>query len=807
MPTNLLDCHVTSIDDILSLYSAQNDKTGRELILRAYMMADQAHAGQTRKSGEPYISHPVAVAGTLACMRLDAPTIAAALLHDVAEDTSVTIQEIREIFGTEISVLVDSVTKISRREGLVKDINSPTNESTSQAVPSVSENGREEAFLYKTNREAESLRKMFLGIANDVRVVLIKLSDRLHNVSTLDSMPPDKRKRIGRETLEIYAPLANRLGMWEWKQQLEEWGFRYAEPDVWLDITQRLEEGAVERNKSINRQIEFLKRALIERGVSNVEISGRAKQPYSISRKMQKKKLVFDQIMDLRAMRVIIEDRQNDAVEALLRSEDILADHLSEEERQRRARDIGAMRCYEVLYVVHNLWKPIKNEFDDFISKPKDNHYQSLHTAVIVDDGRPLEVQIRTRSMHQAAEFGVAAHWLYKEAEVLSVNYQKYLDAWREDMRSLSSNEEDAFSFTAAAVQANRELDEKIYCFTPRGRVIELPRGATVLDFAYHIHTDLGHRCRGGWVNGKFVPINHELHSDDQVNIATKNDAVPSRNWLVEGTVKTATARNKIRTWLSRQDRAQNIAGGRQMVEQAIRRVSAGQTVKVEDVYAMFKSTTQSLDDFLDRVGRGIISVNGVTSRIIEQTQRRRREQEVKPAITESIAQRFRRTATAKLPKSEFCVAGTYDVYAVQATCCNPRPGDTIIGYTTRGEGVKVHRTDCKNLLNSDPNRLIEVVHVSQMTESVPVEIMIEAVERPGLLNDVTNLMTGAKANIIDFGFLNRDAAIGEVRLWFKTELPDPNEVGLLMGHLSQLKHVYDVYLTHNKQVQKGQKD
>jgi len=806
-------CQVASIDELLALYATRTDESGRDLIARAYAVALSAHEGQRRKSGEPYITHPFAVARTLACMRLDAATIAAALLHDVAEDTSVTIAEIKQGFGAEVANLVDSVTKISRREALAKDLQKD------QAAAALALNGsghthsnhvatkkeeREEAFLYRTNREAESLRKMFLGIASDVRVVLIKLADRLHNMQTLEAMAPEKRKKIGRETLEIYAPLANRLGMWEWKQQLEELGFRYAESDVWLDLMQRLEEGADERNESVKQQIAKLTQALAERGITRIQISGRAKQPYSIWRKMQKKKLVFDQIMDLRAVRVIIEDQQDDAVEALLRTEDVLTDNLSEEERQKRARDIGAMRCYEVLYVVHNLWKPIRAEFDDYISKPKDNHYQSLHTAVVVQDGRPLEVQIRTRSMHQAAEYGVAAHWLYKESELLTPQYQQYLDAWRDDLKALSNNEDDAASFTAAAVQANRELDDKIYCFTPKGRLIELPKGATVLDFAYHIHTDLGHRCRGGWVNGVYKPINHALNSDDQIEIVTKNDAVPSRNWL-EGTVVTSTAKNKIRTWFRRQERTQNIAGGRQMVDQAIKRTSAGHALKIEDVQALFKTSTQSMDDFLEKVGWGVISIHNLTSRIIEEQQRRQREREARPGLVPNLLpQRWRRPQPAATsPVNVFCVAGTYDVYATPAACCNPKPGDDLIGYTTRGEGVKVHRRDCKNLINCDPERFIEVTYGAPVSESVPVEIVLEAVERAGLLNDVTNLMTARKANIIDLGIPYRDKVTCEVKIWLKTELANSDEAGLLMSQLLQIKHVFDAYLTNDKVLRK----
>ena len=778
---------VRDIHELMRLVSPRSDADAQRLIMRAYVYAEASHRGVMRTSGDAYITHPLAVAGSLASLRLDASTIAAGLLHDVIEDCNVTLEQMRAEFGAEITQLVDSVTKLSKREGLQKDL------AQTMAPSSPSEAGTLE---FKTNREAESLRKMFLGITKDVRVVLIKLADRLHNMHTIEALKPEKRARIARETLEIFAPLANRLGMWEWKQQLEELGFQWSREDIYNDIAHRLDERATERDATVTRQIAALTSQLAERGIRNVEITGRAKQIYSIWRKMQRKKCTFDQIMDLRAIRVIVEDDEVDDAPGVALG--TVTEHGDAREAQRR-RDLAAMQCYNVLYVAHNMWTPIAAEFDDYIAKPKDNHYRSLHTAVIADDGKSLEVQIRTRSMHLAAEFGVAAHWLYKENAVLTADYQRYLDAWREDLRALSNSEDDASDFVSAAVRESA-LDDNIYCFTPKGRLIELPRGATVLDFAFHVHTDLGYKCRGGYVNGHYQPIAHKLNNDDQVDVVTRNDSAPARDWFyrTEEYVVTASAKAKIKLYFKRLDRAANIVDGRDLVDRELRRMGAESVLKLDDVLKMYRveaKSSEKVDDFLASVGGGTISSRSVSSRILEELNQRERDKEKQGSLG-YLPQLLRRkpAATRYAPqKAGFFLRGSYDIPAQPAPCCTPLPGDDVIGYVTVGQGVKAHRSDCKNITSLDSNRIIAVDYVGEMTETYPIQFLVSAVDRPGLLNELTGVLSDSNINIIACNILNRNQKLGETNIWFKVELRNANEAVTTMSKLQRVRNVFDV--------------
>ena len=801
---------VRDIHELMQLVAPRSDADAQRLILRAYEYAEEKHRGVTRTSGQPYITHPLAVAGSLATLRLDAPTIASALLHDVIEDCNVTLDQMRAEFGAEITQLVDAVTKLSKREGLQREL-------AQARDPSLTDEANSLAF--KTNREAESLRKMFLGITKDVRVVLIKLADRLHNMRTISALKPEKRARIARETLEIFAPLANRLGMWDWKQQLEEMGFRWSKEDVYNDLANRLEEGAAERDATVARQIAQLRAELAERGITNVNITGRAKQIYSIWRKMQRKKCTFDQIMDLRAMRVIVEDDEIDLTHATDEASateplGILTDAPvaneahelveggtaeSETREGQRRRDIAAMQCYNVLYVVHNMWTPIAAEFDDYIAKPKDNHYRSLHTAVIADDGKSLEVQIRTRSMHRAAEFGVAAHWLYKESALLTREYQRYLDAWREDLRSISSAEDDASEFVSAAVRESA-LDDNIYCFTPKGKLIELPRGATVLDFAFHVHTDLGYKCRGAYVNGHYQPIAYKLKNDDQVDVVTRNDSTPVRDWFyrTEEYVVTASAKAKIKIYFKRLDRAANIVDGRDLIDRELKRMGAESELKFEDVLKLYKvevKSSEKVDDFVASVGAGTVTVRSVSSRILEELNRREREKEKQSTVGYFPQLLRRRPATNEHgpQKAGFFLRGSYDIPAQPAPCCTPLPGDDVIGYVTVGQGVKAHRSDCKNIASLDSNRMIGVDYIGEMTETYPIQFLVSAVDRPGLLNELTGVLSDSNINIIACNILNRNQKLGETNIWFKVELRNANEAVNTMSKLQRVRNVFDV--------------
>jgi GTP pyrophosphokinase len=808
------DQTVTCLGELISLMALRCDPAELDLIRRAYQTAEQAHVSQTRSTSEPYITHPLAVAGILADIKLDAPTIAAALLHDVVEDTPVTLDDIRARFGDEIAHMVDAVTKLSQREGIKKDFAKPAN-GKAETAPKEKEQ-ESETFAYRTNREAESLRKMMLGLVDDVRVVLIKLADRLHNMRTLDALPAEKQRRIARETLDIYAPLANRLGIWEWKQELEDLGFRYAEPDTYGYLCRLVEAGAQERERRVRRYIDMLRAALADAGVTDVEITGRAKQIYSIWRKMQRKGASFDQINDAQAIRVIIEDGSDestnepangstDGATTIGDDEDVPVEQVMQElnaelratrDRDRRKAEKeklmgqpAVQNCYVALGVVHRLWKPVPGEFDDYIAVPKDNHYQSLHTAVIADDGKPLEVQIRTRSMHRAAEFGLAAHWLYKDASQIGDDYQKHIQLLREAIRSIGNETDDADSFVDAL--KTDQFKDTVFCFTPKGKLIELPAGSTILDFAYRIHTDIGDHCRGGKVHGVIQPLTYKLKNGDQVEIITRPNATPSRDWLHDSSyAATNAARSKIRQWFRKQDRAQNIAAGKEMIERELKRLSVSDWMKPDDVYQLFKVEPGKEDDFLEKLGYGNITLTSVTSRIIEEERRRKQEREDR---LNNLLPLLRPKPAPAPKKGRFIVTGVPDMHVQAATCCSPVPGDDVVGYVTRGQGIKVHRRDCKNIANAEQERLIDVTFVGDPQDAYPVQFMVDAAERPGLLAELTSALAEKKINILNCNVAKRDLKHGQVKVWILAAFSHLNQVAEAMNRMKQVKNVFEV--------------
>ncbi len=766
-------------------------------------LAEAAHTNQKRSTGEAYIQHPLTVAGILACHNLDFETIAAALLHDVAEDTAITISDIREQFGPEIAGMVDAVTKLNIREGIGKEFRAPGSDPAPGGRTSESE-----TMLYRTDREAESIRKMMLGMVSDVRAVLIKLADRLHNMRTLDALPLDRQRKIARETLEIYAPLANRLGIWEWKQQLEDLGFCYADPANYQYISRMLEAGALEREAAVDHYIEMLRSALAELDITRVEITGRVKQIYSIWRKMQSKNRSFDQISDLHAIRVVINDGTEGDESGLGQPPESAdgnghspgpAGASAPPADAPRRQDPDTQVCYVVLGVVHRLWRPIPGEFDDYIAVPKDNHYQSLHTAVIANDGKTLEVQIRTRQMHKAAEFGIAAHWLYKETALLNADYQKRLDALREAIRSLSSTEEDAASFVAAL--KSEHFKDTVFCFTPKGKLLELPAGSTILDFAYRIHTDIGNHCRGGRVNGVFEPLTYKLKNGDQVEVITRPNATPSRDWMQgDDYAVTATAKSKIKQWFRKQERDQNIAAGKEMIEREIKRLSVSSWLTLDGLLELFKveKDKDKAEDFLEKVGYGQVSTASLTARILEEERRRENE---KRLVVDDVEARLRPPTTPE--KDGWCIAGVHGVYASPAPCCNPLPGDPVIGYVTRGQGMKVHHKDCKNITNAEPERLIAVVYAGKPQDAYPVQFLITAVERQGLLHDLTGVVAALHMNILDCRVIRRDLKLGESTVWLKVELTHTDAVSTLMAKLSQARNVFEVKRVLNARLRK----
>ena len=840
------DHTVTTLDELLNLMAPRSSPDDLAMIERAYTLAQTAHVHQKRSSGEAYITHPLAVAGILAQTKLDPPTIAAALMHDVVEDTPVTLADIRAQFGDEIAKLVDAVTKLSKREGIKQEFAAPTINVTTNgngAKPEPSKEQPSETFNYRTNRDAESLRKMMLGLVNDTRVVLIKLADRLHNMRTLDAVPPEKQRRIARETLDIYAPLANRLGIWEWKSQLEDLGFRYSDPGQYKHLQEMVEAGARERDLRVERYKALLRDSLAEIGIAEAEITGRAKQINSIWRKMQRKSTSFDQINDTQAIRVIIEDG-SDEVENLLKPAEANANindassplgvggesgdegevnveqvmtQLDREVREsKRAAQIAKDRerklaakaklmaqpavqqCYAALGVVHRLWKPIPGEFDDYIAVPKDNRYQSLHTAVITDDGTTLEVQIRTRSMHRAAEFGVAAHWLYKDNAQLGGQYQKHIEQLREAIKAIGNETDDAASFVDAL--KTDQFRDTVFCFTPKGKLIELPLGSTILDFAYRIHSDIGDHCRGGKANGVMVPLTYKLRNGDQLEVITRTNATPSRDWLHDPSyIATNAARNKVRQWFRKQDRAQNVQAGREIIEREFKRLSVSDWMKLDDVYRLFKVDAGKEDDFLEKLGYGTVTLPAVTQRIIEEERRRDTERnERRIDLANFVPQIFRprpngngNGATPK--KGEFIVAGVQGIDCQVAQCCTPLPGDPVIGYISRGQGVKVHQRDCKNVQNAEQERLIDVVYVGNPGEAITVQFMVTAAERVGLLAELTRVLSDSKINIIDVSITKRDLKHGEVHVYLKTELAGALQITPVMNKLKSVGNVFDV--------------
>jgi GTP pyrophosphokinase len=666
----------TSFESLLQQMPETLSPNDRELIERAYELAEVAHSGQKRASGEPYIQHSLTVAQILADLRLDSATIAAGLLHDVVEDSVVTIEDLRQDFGDEVTSLVDGVTKLSQIDKL--------SQMTHRGLQ---------------DEEAESLRKMFLAMADDVRVVLIKLADRLHNMRTLESLSEEQQRRIAAETLEIFAPLANRLGIWQMKWELEDLGFRYLNPQKYWEITAVLDERRADRERRIARVIEILEKKLKKESLE-AEISGRPKHIYSIHEKMNRKGLPFEQIHDVRGVRIIVNT---------------------------------VRECYAVLGAVHSLWRPIPGEFDDFIATPKDNMYQSLHTAVVGPDGKPLEVQIRTYEMHRRAELGIAAHWRYKEHAKRDVAFEAKI-AWLRSLMDWQQEVTDASEFIDS-LKSDVFQYGRIYTFTPKGEIIDLTAGSTPIDFAYRIHTEIGHRCRGAKINGKIVPLDYQLQNGDQVEILTARRGKPSRDWLNLhlGYIKTSRARQKIRQWFRQQDRAESVAQGRQLLEKELKRLGLDQK-NYEEIATLLKF--DKVEDLMAAIGYGDINTQQVAAKLIEAE-----KEEEEPELPEA--------APPPPEVSGVTVRGVGDLLTRVAGCCHPLPGDPVVGYVTRGRGITIHRQDCPNILYlEDKERLIEVDWGEDFKQVFPVMIQVLAYDRTGLMRDITEIMVEERINI-----------------------------------------------------------
>jgi GTP pyrophosphokinase len=714
------------LDRWLEALAANRTPAERDVIRRACLLAERAHAGQTRVSGEPYVQHVLSVAQILAELKLDHEAIAAAILHDVAEDTAITLEDIEAEFGPRIAALVDGVTKMK----VIQEFQ-----------PGAGASRKEHA-------QAESLRKMLLAMAEDVRVVLIKLADRLHNMRTLAALPEDKQLRIARETMDVFAPLANRLGIWQVKWELEDLSFRYLEPAAYKRIAGWLAERRVDREAYIANFVVRLEAALKEAHV-DAEVTGRAKHFFSIWRKMQRKGKDFEQIFDVRAVRVLT----------------------------HTVRD-----CYAALGIVHSLWSHVPGEFDDYIATPKENNYRSIHTAVIGPEGKTVEVQIRTFDMHKESELGVAAHWRYKEGARGDKSFDEKI-AW---LRTLLEWKDEVAEATDFVDQFKSEVfSERVYVFTPKGNIVDLQAGATPLDFAYHIHTNVGHRCRGAKVNGHMVPLTYVLNTGDRVEVLTVKEGGPSRDWLSPhlGYLATSKARQKVQAWFKLQNYDASVAAGRQTLEREFQRLGLAD-VNFEKLTSRFGYS--KVDDFLAALGRGEVKPTQIMTAVQEL---------VEPAArVERQPIPVRAPAVSKRPTG-VSIQGVGNLLARMAKCCNPLPGEPIVGFITRGQGITVHRCDCPNALRHQgehDERLIEVNWGEQPGQTYPVEVEILAHDRAGLLRDITGLLANEKVNVIAVNTLT-DKHEHVARMTFTLEISNLETLSRLLSLIDQVPNVLNV--------------
>ena len=709
------------IQEILDKVAANNQNADLELIQKAYVFAATAHAGQTRLSGEPYLSHPLAVADTLAEMGFDEPTVAAGLLHATVEDTKATIEEIDENFGEEVADIVDGVTKISM-------------------IP----------FENKEEAQAENIRKMILAMSHDMRVLMVKLADRQHNMSTLDFQKAHKQKRIAQETMDIYAPLANRLGLYMLKRNLEDLSFKYLRPDVFNQIDHWLDKHQVVEKHIIDKVVGLILDLLASNHIQG-QVYGRIKHKYSIYKKMQSQSLTLDEMHDIMAFRVLVKDIKD---------------------------------CYAVLGLVHSQWRPVHGRFKDYISMPKANGYQSLHTTVIGPEGERIEIQIRTEDMHRQAEHGVAAHWLYKEkGRVNSKDLEQF--SWLREIFERQGDETDSREFMHA-LKMDLFKDE-VYVYTPAGDVKELPEGATPLDFAFLIHTKVGQHCAGAKVNGRLMPLSTELKNGDIVEIVTDPARNPNRDWLK--LVKTAKARSRIQRYLRTEERAHAVTLGRDMLEKEGRKVSlnVGKALKEGHLALVAQEMNfESVDDLIAAVGYAHLTPRKILNRLyaVLHPNEAAPAAPAAPSVKESKEEAVRKTEGVG-------ISGVDGVLMRFAKCCNPVPGDPIIGYISRGMGVSVHRADCPNVANMEPERLISVHWDGAEEKPYEAGIFIIARNVQGVLAEVAQILAKNNVNITG---LNMDNMVdGRAKLRFTVEVRDATQLYQLIEAIRALPSILEV--------------
>jgi GTP pyrophosphokinase len=720
--------HDDLVSELIASIETYNPGVDKALIKRAFDYSEKAHRGQVRRSGEEFINHPWGVAQICAQLHLDEQTIAAALLHDVVEDTATDLDELRAEFGPDIAQLVEGVTKLTR----------------------ITFQSREQA-------EAENYRKMIVAMAQDVRVILIKLADRLHNMRTIEYLGKQKQVQKAKETLEVYAPLAHRLGIHEVKWELEDLAFQILHPRKYSEIKAMVADRRADREAQVEKAAELLKVEL-ERTDIPSDISGRAKHFYSIYDKMAKKGREFNEIYDLTAMRVIVE----------------------------RAGDEGTRDCYGALGIIHSLWKPMPGRFKDFVAMPKLNRYRSLHTTVIGPSGTPLEIQVRTREMHEEAQYGIAAHWLYKRGRV-GKGDDEWL-AWVKTLMDWQGDDQDAAEYMRTL--RTDLFDDEVYVFTPKGEVKTLPAGATPIDFAYAVHTDVGHKTVGAKVNGRIVPLHYRLKNGDFVEILTsKSGRGPSRDWV--SLAASSRARNKIRQWFQRETKGETEAKGREMLDHALKgqnlpyRKLQGSSVLAQVIRELgFKKA----EDFYLAVGSGKLGTGQVVNKVLQRLKTEEVAEE--PAITLKPA-KARSTVTGD--SLGIVVQGVEDVLVRLAKCCTPVPGDDIRGYISLGRGITIHRADCPNVkaLMRNPERFTPVEWEGSAKTSFRVQIAVEAWDRARLLEDVARSFSEHGANIVSYGGSVED---GMARNWYTAELGDVKDLRSLLSTLRNLEAVFDAY-------------
>jgi GTP pyrophosphokinase len=708
-------------NDVLERLTSYNPHANIELLKKAYVFSAKVHSGHLRLSGEPYLIHPLEVAGILTQLKLDVASVATGFLHDAVEDTLTTLKEVRENFGEEITQLVDGLTKISQ----------------------ISLRSTEEG-------QAENYRKMILAMVKDIRVILIKLADRLHNMRTLEYQSPEKQMEIAHETLDIYAPLAHRLGIDWMKSELEDLAFKYLHPDLYEDIQRKIAKKEKERTRYIDEVNRILMKKFYENHIDG-EVTGRIKQIYSLYLKMTDQNINFDQVYDITAFRVIVNT---------------------------------VKECYDVLGIIHSLWKPIPGKFKDYIGLPKENMYQSLHTSVIGPYGERIEIQIRTNEMHKIADEGIAAHWKYKEGRIIEEADDKRF-TWLRQLLEWQRDLKDSAEFLET-VKVDLFPNE-VYVFTPKGAVKQFPRGSTPVDFAYAIHSDVGNHCVGAKVNRRIVSLKYEFRSGDTVEIMTSPNQKPSKDWLKFA--KTSRAKTKIRQHFKTEEWEKSITLGKDLLEKELRKydlqqaklIKSGELAKVASEFSF-----KDVDDLIAAVGYGKVTANQIIGKILPPERLEQHGEE-----EEGRLKRLIQKVTRGGSKDALLIKGVDNIVVRYAGCCNPLPGDKVVGFITRGRGVTIHTSDCKNIMDDDPNRRVDVEWDSAKEYIYPVRIRIYSEDKKGMLADISNSITSNEANITNARVETTDEkkAIGT----FEVEIRDLNHLKKVIKGLEKIKGVHRV--------------